>query len=711
MLPKELTLPPLRSDIQLNEAPPEPEGSPSWTLYDPAANKYYKIGWMEFECLSRFGTCRTAKDLVKKLEQETTLQIDEDVVAGLVSFLIHHNLIVTAGEGIATYFGDEKAKREKAWWETILHGYLFFTIPLFKPQRFLEKTFPYIKFLFTRQFMTGVVALFLYGVFLSIQRFDEFSTTFMSYFSIEGVILFLVATILVKIVHELGHAYTATKYGVPVPVMGVAVMVMYPVLYSEITNAWKLQSRTHRIHIAAAGVMSELALASVALVLWHILAPGLAQSLCFMIAVVSLLASVAVNFNPLMRFDGYYLFSDIVGIDNLQDRSFALAKWKIRRVLWNWQDEPPEIIPLQRQNFMISFGFAILIYRFLLYAGIALMVYHLFFQPLGLILMLVECAFFIALPVVREIKVWWKRKDEISASKRSRIYAVLLGFFVLLAFMPVRTTVEVPAVFHAQSYKRIFAPTAARIDKILVLNNQTVEEGAILFMLSAPQLEYSIGIARQRLKSLYQIRDSGQANLELAQKRMTLDSEIDAGQKELEGLLTQKDQLHIKASYTGVIKDMDPTLHEGQWISGDHMLGLIVDDRRPVLAGYIREHDITRIVQGQRGTFYPDYSMFQRYEVILTQQDEAGTSEISWPELASVHNGPLPAERDGRGGVRSLPRYTLYAARFEVGQNSHNGAPPDFVARGTVRLRVKRTSAVNMLIKRTISVVIRESGF
>lgn len=711
MLPQELMLPQLRSDIQLNEAPPEPEGGPAWTLYDPAANKYYKIGWLEFECLSRFKDCKTAKQLIKKLEAETTLRLDEEVVGSLTVFLIHHNLVVTTGDGVSSHFSDEKAKREKAWWETIMHGYLFFTIPLFKPQRFLEKTFPYIKFLFTRQFMTGAAILFAYGAFLSVQRFDEFVTTFMSYFSVEGAILFVVTTIFVKIVHELGHAYTATKYGVPVSVMGIAVMVMYPVLYSETTNAWKLQNRRHRVYIAAAGVMAEFVLAAVALVLWHILTPGIAQSLCFMVAVVSLMASLVVNFNPLMRFDGYYLFSDIVGVDNLQDRSFAFAKWKIRQILWGWDDESPEIIPVERQNFMVSFGLTMLVYRFLLYLGIAMLVYHLFFQPLGLILMMVELAFFILLPIIREIRVWSKRRDEISASKRIKIYSALVAFALLMTLVPLQSTVEVPAVLHAHAYKRLYAPAPARIDEILVANQQRVEKDDVLFKLSSPQLDYDIELVSQRLATLLDIQASGQANLDLAKKRMTIESEIDTARKELEGLKTQSAQLQIRAPYAGFIKDMDLSLHVGQWISSEQMLGLIIDDQKPILSGYVAEQDISRLVQGSKGVFYPEFSPFTRYEVELSQLEQAGTKEIFWPELASIHHGPIPAERDGQGGVRSLPRYTLYAAKFNLDEDSHNADSPAFVSRGMIRLKVKRTNALNLLIQRAISVVMRESGF
>lgn len=708
---QETALPQLRRDIQLNEAPPEPEGGPAWTLYDPSANKYFKIGWLEFECLSRFNRCQTVRELIALLHRETTLRPDAEMIEGLISFLIQNNLINASNPNLSAHFTQSKEKRQKSWWETILHGYLFFTLPLFRPQRFLERSLPYVRFFLTRKFMAGVMILLAYGIFLSLQRFDEFTTTFMNYFNAEGVFLFITATIFVKIIHELGHAYVATKYGVPVSTVGIAFMVMYPVLYTETTNAWKLQNRKERVYIAAAGIMAELALASVALVLWHILTPGILQSLCFMVAVVSLLASLVVNLNPLMRFDGYYLFSDLVGVDNLQDRSLSFMRWRLRKMLWGWDDAPPETVPDDRRDFLVAFGFAICAYRFLLYLGIALLVYHLFFQPLGFILMAVELGFFIFLPVLREVKVWRDRFDEISATKRSRLYLALAGFGVLLMFVPMQGSVDVPAVLHARDYARLYAPAPARVDEILVSPGQTVKKDQLLFRLSSPHVEYSIESAEQKLRALESIRDTGQANPDLAKKRVTLDSEIDAAREELQGFLSQREMLRVRAPYDGVIRDLNPSLHAGQWVGSEEMLALMIDRSGVAISGYVKERDADRVVENNAGYFYPEFSPGQRYAVVLDQLDHAGTNEIYWTELASVHNGPLPSERGKGGVVRSLPRYTLYPAQFSIPEYNHNAAIPDFVIRGTIRLKARPTNLANILIKRAVSVVIRESGF
>ena len=371
MLKEDLALPTLRDDIQLNEAPSEPEGSPSWTLYDPAANKYYKIGWLEFECINRIKKCRSINELVEKVKKETTLEPDIEIVENLLQFLALHNLVYAISDETLDHFEQQRELMARPWYKSLIHSYLFFTLPLFKPEKFLKKTYPLISPLFSRTFMVSMLLLLSYGIFLSIQRFDEIANTFINYLNLEGVILFVGATIIVKIIHELGHAYTATKYGVPVTTIGLAFIVLYPILYTETTNAWKLKNRNNRLVIAASGMMAELSLSAVTLLLWHILPPGMGQSLCFMIAIVSMLASLLVNLNPLMKFDGYYLFSDLVGVDNLQDRSFAFAKWRLREFLWGWKKSKPEVTNAKMERLLTGFGYSVWIYRFFLYLGIS----------------------------------------------------------------------------------------------------------------------------------------------------------------------------------------------------------------------------------------------------------------------------------------------------------------------------------------------------
>src|SRR5690606_21301466 len=115
-----------------------------------------------------------------------------------------------------------------------------------------------------------------------------------------------------------------------------------------------------------------------------------------------------VNLNPLMRFDGYFLFSDLVRMPNLEARGHAMGRWHLRRLLFGLADPRPE----PGRSWLVGYAYAIWTYRLFLFLGIALAVYFLFFKALGIVLFLVEIVYFIGAPVFREARKWVDRFPE-----------------------------------------------------------------------------------------------------------------------------------------------------------------------------------------------------------------------------------------------------------------------------------------------------------
>ena len=144
------------------------------------------------------------------------------------------------------------------------------------------------------------------------RNWDVFQSTFIYFFSTEGLFLFLLAVFLAKIVHELGHAYTAKLYGLRVPTMGIAFLVLWPVLYTDTSDAWKLPNRRQRLSIAAAGMLAEIGLAGIATLLWSFLPDGPIRSALFMVATTTWIITLLINSNPFLRFDVYFFLSDFL---------------------------------------------------------------------------------------------------------------------------------------------------------------------------------------------------------------------------------------------------------------------------------------------------------------------------------------------------------------------------------------------------------------
>jgi len=227
--------------------------------------------------------------------------------------------------------------------------------------------------------------------------------------------------------------------------------------------------------IGAAGMITELAIAAICTFLWSFLPEGPLRSAAFIIATTGWVMTLAVNLNPLMRFDGYYLLSDLLGVHNLQERSFTFAKWKLRRLLFGLRDPPPEGVLPSLQTKLTIYAWSTWIYRFFLFIGIALLVYHFFFKALGLLLFAVEIMWFIVLPIMRELIVWWSMRSTALKTRRFVVTATSVCVLLGLAFIPCSGRVSFPAILQSAQYATVYAPEPGRIVDVFLKRNQRVK--------------------------------------------------------------------------------------------------------------------------------------------------------------------------------------------------------------------------------------------
>ena len=154
----------------------------------------------------------------------------------------------------------------------------------------------------------------------------------------------------------------------------------------------------------------------------------------FFLATTSWVMTVLINASPFMRFDGYFIASDVLDLPNLHERSGALAKTWMRRTLLGFEDKWPEAFGDHKRRVLIGFALFTWLYRLVVIAGIAITVYFYFFKLLGIALMLVEVVWFIGKPVMRELEVWNKRRAEIHPSRKRWLAIGLLAGLALLLF-------------------------------------------------------------------------------------------------------------------------------------------------------------------------------------------------------------------------------------------------------------------------------------
>ena len=567
----ETPLPSLREDLEVLKGWVQHSGAPSWVLFDPLRNSYFRIGHEAFQLLSLWASS-TVEGLQNTARVQLQREVDAEEIGDVAKFLLANQLSSdTPEDGYRHFIGLEKS-RKKGMFSRVLHNYLFFRIPLFRPDRFLQHAWPVVSPLYTRWAaiifaVMGVLALY----FIS-RQWDAFKGQFIAFLSLEGLIYYGVSLIFVKMVHELSHAFMAVRYGLKVPVIGVAFLVLMPVLYTDTSNAWRLPSRRQRLMIDGAGIMAELVMAVLASLLWVFLPDGPIRAVAFSVATVGWLLSLAVNLNPFMRFDGYYLLSDFLGFENMQSRGFALARWRMRKHLFGVDGGKPERLSPGFEQVVILHAWGTWVYRFFLFLGIAFLVYTFFIKALALFLFVVEIAWFIFLPIIREIKVWWSMREQIIKMRRSWITFGLSVGLIVIAFMPLSSRVEIPALLHSQTEIAIYPPVSGKLITLNTKVGAVVREGDVLMAVESLALEKDMALTQSRILLLKQRLARGNADASDGALRRVLQSELSTEQDTLLGYEKRRNEMTIRAPFSGDVVDFNPAITRGRIVARNEVL-------------------------------------------------------------------------------------------------------------------------------------------
>lgn len=668
----EFALPALRQELRIEPGAPLISGAPSWTLFDPVRHAFFQLGQIEYRILSRWanGTIGGVSD---DLEAEGLNEDDAKLaVSRVIDFSLVNSLTVAPMADTVGTFERQRQSARREWWKWLVDHYLFIRIPLVRPAAFLERTQHIVAPLWSRTSLTLFAMLAVLGFVLVGRQWDSFTASFMYFFNLQGLAAYFLALGFVKIIHELGHAYTATRFGCRVPAMGISVLVLMPVFYTDTTGAWRLKSRRQRILIDIAGVTAELMVATIATLLWVVLPDGSLRSACFVLATTSWVMSVLINISPFMRYDGYYLLSDVLGVPNLQYRSFAIARWQLREWLFDLKDPPPEDMPHRLRIGLTIFAFITWVYRLILFLGIALLVYHLFFKLLGIILFIVEMVVFIFRPIFNEMAAWWQDRARIGATARGRRWGWVLGGLLLLSLLPLDRHVTAPAVLTPIGAAPVVAGDPSRIDKVLVRNGQEVAAGTPLMLLSAPELERDAALHRVNIARATAQMDRGMADRRDLSNRSVIESELVSERAALDSVEQRRQRLILRAPIAGRVTGIEPDMQAGRWLGGNEVVARVLTPGRYDVQAFARENDIDRIEPDARARFVPDNALSGSRAARLVERGASALSVFDQPLLASTQGGPIPVSETPEKQLK--PRRELYRLRL-VAERGDGGTP------------------------------------
>jgi putative peptide zinc metalloprotease protein len=701
--PADVVLPTLRKDLRWENNSANGTGYPALTLSDPLRASYFQLAWPESAILLRWTPGSTASAFADYLNATLHTNLSATDVAETIEYLQKNQLTATDAQGSWRQYQAIASAGQHSLFKSMVHNYLFFRVPLFHPQQFLQRWMPAISLVFSKTFVCLWIAAIAAGGYLVSRQWDDFAATFQQADRLPGLAVYGCVLLILKAIHELGHAFVAVRYGCRVPTMGVAFMLGTPVFYTDTTDSWRLTRKRERLAIVGAGVAAEFIVAGAALLCWPFLTSGLPRDICFAIMTTSLTTSVLINMNPFMRYDGYYALSDYLEVPNLQSRAFALSRWKLREWLFGLGHDAPEYFAPRLQRVLIGYALWTWVYRVTLFTAIAALVYAMVLKVLGIFLGLFEIVVFIALPLGRELLEWWKMRAEIKMHRRSIATAAVVFAMLTALFVPWMDHIETGAVLVAENEAPIHISAPAKIDSVDVANGQDVVQGQVLLQAHSPELQNKLAKSKIEMQALTLQSAGLQSSEKDRELRIVLAQQVLRAREQIAALERLASQLEVKAPFSGRIVDLDPDVQTGVWQNPAKQIARIISVNGARARGIVSDTDLSRIALGAKAVFVPEDVSAPSSELNVEYIGPVTTAILSEPVLAQSNGGSIAAEeRNGQ----------LVAAHsgFEVVLRSGSNGPPSLM-RGTVRIEASRMAPITAAWRQGARILVREQGF
>jgi putative peptide zinc metalloprotease protein len=425
----------------------------------------------------------------------------------------------------------------------------------------------------------------------------------------------------------------------------------------------------------------------------------------FVLASTTWVMTLAINLSPFMRFDGYFVLSDLLDFPNLHERSSACARWWLRKTFFGLNEQLPEpgLLPRQRAG-LIVFAYITWLYRLVVFLGIAVLVYHFFFKLLGIVMFVLELLWFVFKPIWSELRYLWRARSAVRLPWRPAVAALAVAG-ALVWVIPVSNEVTAPAILRAQHEHAVYAPFPARVTQVRVAEMQKIAAGAELIRLEAPDLgvrdkKAEIGIASARAELARM-----PANIQLQENHQVLQQRLGQALAEKQAVAEEFNRQQLRSAQDGTVRDMAPDLVAGRWVSPRQLLMRVVSQSEPVIEAFVSEQQVAALSPGQTVRFFPRLADRPVLNGKVVSVDKAPQKELQRLLLASTHGGEVLVKQ-GPNGVM-----VAQEAVYRVMIKPLGGVQKvDSVIHGNVRIETSFRFLVENFVYRIISLFIRESG-
>lgn len=476
----------------------------------------------------------------------------------------------------------------------------------------------------------------------------------------ENLILMWVIFPILKAFHEFGHAFAVKRLGGEVHEMGIIFLVFTPIPYVDASAASAFRSKWERAFVGAAGLMTELFIAALALFVWVDAEPGPVRAAAYNIVFIAGVSSVLFNINPLLRYDGYYVLVDLLEIPNLAPRGMNYLMYLAQRHLFGMQDaEPPFATPGEKAWFF-TYSVAAFIYRIFIYTFIVLFVAEKFFF-VGVLLAGWAIAGMFVIPLFKAAR--FLLASPRLGRRRFRAIAVSLGMAGAVAAVaclaPVPLSTRTEGVMWVPEEAFVRAGAEGVVDRIEARPGSVVRPGELLVSCSDPLLPARIGVLEARHAELETVYDT-QILTDRLQAQITAEEmENVAGQ--LDDARRRAAELAVYSSRGGTFLVPDAQDLPGLFVRRGDLLGYVVEPSAVTVRVVVPQPDADLVRQRTRRIEVRLPENFSEVlEASLKREVPAATDLLPGRALGRPGGGPVAIDPRDEMGLKSFQKMFLF---------------------------------------------------
>jgi putative peptide zinc metalloprotease protein len=628
---------------------------PWYVLYDKASGRSHRFTSAVYRLLCLMNGERTLQQIWDSLQKTQNAPSKDEVLSAFSQLQMMELLQGDIAPGNMVL-----EERQKNWAKLRLrqrYGSPFsIRFALWDPDEFLQRFLPSLRLFFSPWFFVLWLGMVCYGIMLAAQNWALLTRDIADHIlAPDNLVIMLLLFPIIKLLHELGHAFTTRRWGGEVHELGILILVFMPLPYVEASSASAFPDKRARILVSAAGIMVELFIAALAMVLWVSVEPGMVRAMAYNVMFICSISTLLFNGNPLLRFDGYYLLADAIEVPNLVSRATRYIGYLFQHYLLNVKEMPSPAASLGEAGWLLFYGVAAFFYRIFISAVIIFFVAGQFFI-IGVLVAIWAVYLFLISPLIRNIRYFLnnpmlqKRKLRLIFVLGTLISVLVYGLFLL----PIPFWSNVEGVIWPPEQSQVRVGASGFCEELLVKPGDQVATGEPLLVLKDELLETQSRILQYQLKELeakyrytsFWQKDRVAARM-LREKIETVEADIAKHEEQMKRLVVRSPQ--IGQVY---IPNADQLL--GRFLQQGELVAYVVEPPVNIIRAVVQQKDIALVRdQGVSVEVRLAERLWQVYPAIITQAVPKASDYLPSRALGTAGGGSIPIDPNDEKGMRA----------------------------------------------------------